>query len=903
MFSSLKLQLTAALLVILLLALGQQFVAVESQKLLTSGLATTQRVANKVMLVKAFEKDVLDLQRSVLIYQQNNSQSVLKRFEQTMQSINEKLADISMFIDISTLDKKQQTVINSMRGHLTSYRENFDVVVETLIKRKSLFDENIVTEIEAVKAQLTEQINASRNADTKKAYYRELLSLINQLQVSVYEYALYSTFEPIEKFNKIKSQLDELLSKINDPSSTKSITASVNHINSNFFQLTQITRNYQFLVNVVMSGSANEFLYLAKSLSQAFLTYLKDNNSTLNHTVEQSGHRSNAMFILSLIMMLMVMVFVVYRLIFPIQRVTKVFDILAENKELKEELNSSRVDEIGKLIRSANIFKNKNLQTNTLLLEARQLNEQLIIETEKAEKATKAKSIFLANMSHEIRTPINGIVGLVDLLMLKDLPNEEMDYLNKIRYSTSILMSVINDILDFSKIEAGKLVIENIAFNPGTIIENIIESVVVRAAEKNINIHCLLPENLPETLEGDPVRLSQILLNLVNNAVKFTEKGHITLKVSHEVHPDKTGATLCLQVIDSGIGISDEQQQNIFKDFIQADGSTSRHYGGTGLGLSISEQLAKLMGGSIKLKSTLNVGSTFIVTIPFALIKADISPPTLSLQPCVHLCNLEQELAIYNRSFTPYFTRSIIVNQVDLISDDGPFAIQKEQEEKEKQVLIIFVGKLLTSQQRSIINQLCTSNILLGFCLETHADEIKESLLKLGGKHFIHQPLLPSRIHSFLNDLFREEHDMQSPPIVTSAKAIRDSEKVLTFQGHVLLVEDNTINQLVAGKVLKSFGLTYDIAGDGEQAVEKIKRNQAYDLIFMDIQMPVLDGYEATKSIRKLGFDDLIVCGLSANAMRDDINKGMDSGMNEYITKPLHRNDMERILSKYLSST
>jgi len=883
MFNSLKTQFFIAFTFILMLSLGQQYLAFDSQKSLTTGLSDTQYIAQKVILVKTLEKDVLDLQRNVLIYQENNSQSILKRFQVIMASINEKLIVIKAFVKTNNIE--QLPAIESMQQHLISYQNDFDFVVLTLNQKNNVLNHVLREKFTLIEQALNKEINAIQQTDIQIKNYTAILSLVNQLQLSVYKYSLSPTSDNIKEFNAIYKKITTTL-QTNTPIN---ITTTLQDLSRNFVKLTQISRNYYYLVNVVMSGSANEFLYLTKNLSEIVLQHLEQNNNHLNTTVNKSIYRGNAMFLIGLVSLTIILAFVVKRLLFPIQRVTTVFDILASNKELKEELHSSRVDEIGQLIRSANIFKNKNIQTNALLLESQKLNQELSIEREKAEKATQAKSTFLANMSHEIRTPMNGIIGLVELLSLKKLPKEEQEYLTKITYSTHILMSVINDILDFSKIEAGKLKIERIAFAPITVFENVLEATTVKATEKNVNVRCYIPPDLPETLIGDPVRLSQILLNLGNNAVKFTDSGYIELHVSWEKLKDNESVSVTVSITDTGIGISEKQQQSIFQDFTQADDSTSRHYGGTGLGLSISKQLSTLMNGHISLTSIENVGSTFSVNIPFSCEGFTYDSNYLFKQDTtLYFLNLDKEASVNTDIFTFYFAKVRVLNEAYFLNDENHW--------NPKNTLLINVNKTLSKQNKSIISTLLLKGANVGFCTQTRSRNIRDEIIALGGMHIIYQPLLPSRLHKFFTAL---------NPELLAQKQQSEAKNALTnvvpkYNGHVLLVEDNAINQLVASKVLKAFGLTYDIAEDGEQAYLKVKNFPHYDLVFMDIQMPVLDGYQSTEKIRNEGLTDIIICGLSANAMQSDIEKSIAAGMNEYLTKPLNRKAMQHVLDKYL---
>jgi signal transduction histidine kinase/ActR/RegA family two-component response regulator len=680
MFRSLKAQLILSLTIIILFFIGQEYVSYQSQKLLITGLTSNQEIVDAVIEVNTLEKDVLDLQRNVLIYKENQAYSVLKRLNDIMTSVTRKLDMMLLLIKKNEIGNNQEVTIKSMRNHLKDYRENFDAVVLLIDKKGELFNQKIVTRLihlKSITTKISDDTTASFLLNTTHINNKKLNNLTSKLQLAAYQYFLLPNIENILNFQDILNKLGDVTNVLN----IKEINSDLAIISSEMKLLTQVTQNYNYLVNVVMSGSTNEFLYLAKDLSKVVLQYRDSSNSNLNGIVDESILRGTIMFLFGIFFTSLITLYVLKRLIFPIEKVTQVFNTLAENKELNEglEFEVNRVDEIGHLMKSATIFQLKNQQTNDLLIQSQQLNQQLVLSQKKAEKATQAKSMFLANMSHEIRTPMNGVVGMLSLLSNTPLTDEQKEYIGLVNSSSESLLTLINSILDYSKIESGKLEIESIPFNIADIINEVVIIMAAIAEKKSLGLTIKSIALSQKKVIGDPTRLKQILINLISNAIKFTEQGGIELEVLL-VEVNNRQLNFSCKVRDTGIGISKEQQDNIFSPFSQADNSTTRKYGGTGLGLTIVKQLCELMAGDIKIDSTLKKGSCFYFNLLYQKPENNLSEKTEENTPIKNVSLLFKKILLVEDNRINQIVATTILSKLKLkadIANNGIKAIEK----------------------------------------------------------------------------------------------------------------------------------------------------------------------------------------------------------------------------------
>ena len=591
---------------------------------------------------------------------------------------------------------------------------------------------------------------------------------------------------------------------------------------------------------------------------------------------------------------------------FPILQLSGLMKRVSDDQDYSVRAVPRSGDEIGGLMRGFNdMLEQINLRDEKLAYANQELSDafdETLRAKEAAELASSAKSDFLARMSHEIRTPMNGVLGMTELLMSSDLSGSKRKFAETIQHSGEALLAVINDILDFSKAEAGKLTLEESDFDVCDAVEGIVDLLYTRAQQRGVDLICAIDPSVTAYIHGDAIRLRQVLMNLVGNAIKFTSEGSIIVGLTQcETHAGKPELTFYVQ--DTGIGIASEQLGLVFDSFAQADVSTTREYGGTGLGLAISKQLVELMGGEIAVESIVGQGSTFKFSIPLKAAEQDSAPAEFSLDPLVGIRVLivddnEINRDVFSQQLSSWeaevATAESAVEAVSLLE-----AATKRSEKFDLVLLDFYMpetdGMELAATIRSRPEFGQPGLLMLSSAeSESMPNRSEANCIDL----YLPKPVRRAVLHSAMVSVLQEGRVEQ---FETTSPLAEELPHEFSFGLRALLVEDIPVNMQVAKLMLSSVGCEVIEATNGQEALQSIAEHRP-DIVFMDCQMPIMDGYSASRSQRareaKAGTPRLPIVALTANALAEDRQKCIDAGMDDFVSKPFRKEDLVDVLQR-----
>ena len=579
-------------------------------------------------------------------------------------------------------------------------------------------------------------------------------------------------------------------------------------------------------------------------------------------------------------------------------------------------ITSDRMQMVDLLFSSFESAVQKNQELESVIRELKSTRDELALAKVAAESANKAKSVFLANMSHDIRTPMNGVIGMLDMLLDTEQTDEQKDFAKSAQLSADSLLMLLNDILDHSKIEAGKLDLETIDFDLRPTLENLSDLMAIKTREKGVEFACLIHERVPCLLKGDPGRLRQILTNLTGNAIKFVEKGEVSVSVDVKEETE-TAVTLLFKVKDTGIGIPADRVGSLFESFTQVDASTTRKYGGTGLGLAISKQLSELMGGEIGLESEEGKGTTFWFTVVLGKQFEQTPKDIAGLEDIEGKHILVVDDHATNRMVFREYLASWNCRVGEAEKGDEALAKLRDAANGGDPFHIAILDMQMPGMTgetlgRNIKNDPLVENTHLVMATSVGQRGDAERLKKAGFAAFLTKPVKKSVLFDCLRivqGLKKDDSNEPGKQIVTgfTVEERKAGEETMVRKLQILLAEDNMMNQKVAKNMLKKMGHEVVIANNGEEAVERFKEQDIdLDLILMDGQMPVMDGLEAARTIRDLEKESKMghipIIAVTAHAMKGDREKFLASGMDDYISKPLKRKVLEEVIGRVIDA-